>query len=195
MDGPIPGVSLKHLPAGNLHRVPLVHTIWGKHILCKWFFFWNGAHTARDTVLMASVSAKANGCCERLLLMWATRCMLMHFVPLCPIFRTVSYTSECAAYFSQNKWGNSFTEEFDAGVKTWVIIFYVYIFIWINVFFFFNSGISTAHCTEHWARETLCCHFIFKEISGFKEIKLHLFCVCVEAMTFKHKGSGEIKRI
>lgn len=70
MDGPFPKVSLKHLPAGNLHRVPVVHTVWGKHTLCKWFFFWNGTHTTRDSVLMASVSAKANGCC-----VWVCLCV------------------------------------------------------------------------------------------------------------------------
>lgn len=60
MDGPFPKVSLKHLPAGNLHRVPVVHTVSGKHTLCKWFFIWNGTHTTRDRLLMATVSAKAN---------------------------------------------------------------------------------------------------------------------------------------
>lgn len=82
MEGPFPKVSLKHLPAGNLHRVPVVHTVWGKHTLCKWFFFWNGTHTTRNSVLMAIVSAKANGCCV-CLLMCALCCMCMYFVLHC----------------------------------------------------------------------------------------------------------------
>lgn len=80
MDGPFPEVSLKHLPAGNLHRVPVVHTVWGKHTLCKWFFFWNRARTTRNGVLMATVSAKANGCCVCLHIC-ALHCMC--FVHVC----------------------------------------------------------------------------------------------------------------
>ena len=87
-DGPFPKVSLKHLPAGNLHRVPVVHTVWGKHTLCKWFFFWNGANTTRNSVLMATVSAKANGCCVCLLYV----CIVLHVY----VFRTLSCTCVCA---------------------------------------------------------------------------------------------------
>lgn len=35
----------------------------------------------------------------------------------------------------------------------------------------------------------------FMEMSEFKERGLYLFCVWVEAMTFKHKGGKEIKLI
>ena len=80
-DGPFPKVSLKHLPAGNLHRVPVVHTVWGKHTLCKWFFFWNGAHTTRNSVLMAMVSAKANGCCVCFLYV----CVVLHVYVFCTV--------------------------------------------------------------------------------------------------------------
>lgn len=86
-NGPFPKVSLKHLPAGNLHREPVVHTVWGKHTLCKWFFFWNGAHTTRNSVLMATVSAKANGCCVCLLY----ACVVLHVYVFC----TVLYMHLC----------------------------------------------------------------------------------------------------
>lgn len=78
-DGPFPKVSLKHLPTENLHRVLVVHTVWGKHTLCKWFFFWIGMHTTRNSVLMAIMSAKANGCCVFLLLC-APYWMCMYFL-------------------------------------------------------------------------------------------------------------------
>lgn len=103
MDGPFPKVSLKHLPAGNLHRVPVVHTVWGKHTLCKWFFFWNGAHTTRDRLLMATVSAKANSGCA-----WFLTCPLnwMHSIRTCLWFPWVRTTASVCARRNANAGGS-----------------------------------------------------------------------------------------
>lgn len=101
VDGPFPKVSLKHLPAGNLHRVPVVHTVWGKHTLCKWFFFfWNGTHTTRDWLLMATVSAKVNSRCECFLICPLNQMYIPCRIHTCPQFPCPNHiihvcTEEC----------------------------------------------------------------------------------------------------
>lgn len=124
---------------------------------------WTACSQTRDTVLMASVSAKANGCCEPVCL--CVRRTYAFSYLFCPIIRTAPHTSQHTARLVAVADALLYT-----GLKL-VLHFHINVLIYL-------PSVRTTEQTNG-SRQTIGRRFIFEGIFALREIKMTPFlCLC-----------------